>query len=129
MSNKRRTTLYIGVTNNLERRVLEHKLGAGPGFTNRYRLTELVYFEESERITDAIAREKQLKSWKRDWKLDLIRAINPDMADLSEGWYDKETLENQILNQVQDDGSVESRLSAATLNSCTRGVLDSRYKP
>ena len=92
MSNKRRTTLYIGVTNNLERRVLEHKLGEAPGFTNRYRLTDLVYFEESALITDAIAREKQLKSWKRDWKLDLIREMNPDMADLSDGWYDKEML-------------------------------------
>ncbi len=54
-----------------------------------------MYLEESESIIDAIAREKQLKSWKRDWKLDLIRATNPDMADLSEGWYDKETLEKR----------------------------------
>jgi putative endonuclease len=95
MSNKSRTTLYIGVTNNLERRVLEHKLGEAPGFTSHYRLTDLMYFEESELITDAIAREKQLKAWKRVWKLDLIREMNPDMMDLSEGWYDKEMLERR----------------------------------
>jgi putative endonuclease len=95
MSNKHRTTLYIGVTNNLERRVLEHKLGEAIGFTNRYGLTDLLYFEESELITDVIAREKQLKAWKRGWKLDLIGAINPDMADLSEGWYEKEMFERR----------------------------------
>ena len=68
MSNVGLTTLYIGVTNNLERRVLEHKLGIGSDFTKRYKLDRLIYFEEGVLIEDAIAREKQLKRWHRDWK-------------------------------------------------------------
>lgn len=75
-------TLYIGVTNDLQRRIEEHKQGAVPGFTQKYIIKKLVYFEESCRIDDAIAREKQLKNWHRDWKLNLIRAANPDLRDL-----------------------------------------------
>jgi putative endonuclease len=86
MSNKWRTTLYIGVTNNLERRVLEHKLGEASKFTSKYKLGSLIYFEEGESIMDAIAREKQLKTWRRDWKWDLIKQMNPRLDDLSDGW-------------------------------------------
>jgi putative endonuclease len=87
MSNYERTTLYIGVTNNLERRVLEHKAGRGSEFTHRYALTHLLYFEEFPDITAAIRREKQLKNWHRDWKLNLIREQNPTFADLAREWY------------------------------------------
>jgi len=104
MSNQKRTTLYVGVTSNLEKRVLEHKQGEIAGFTKRYRLTDLIYFEESESITDAIAREKELKRWHSEWKWSLVKGMNPTLVDLSIGWYDSETLKNQILNQVQDDG-------------------------
>jgi putative endonuclease len=84
MSNHARTTFYIGVTNNLRRRVDEHKKGLGSKFTARYHLKYLVYYEEHTEIQWAIEREKQLKNWHRDWKLELIRSENPDMKDLSE---------------------------------------------
>ncbi len=92
MSNLNLTTLYIVVTNNLERRVLEHKSGIGSEFTKKYKLKQLVYFEEGISIEDAIAREKQLKGWRHDWKWELIKSMNPNLDDLSEGWYDEELL-------------------------------------
>lgn len=92
MSNSRLTTLYIGVTNNLERRVLEHKIGTGSDFTTKYKLSRLVYFEEGELIEEAIAREKQLKRWHSEWKWNLIKTMNPDLEDLSESRYDEELL-------------------------------------
>ena len=75
-------TLYIGVTANLVARVTQHRDGSGSDFCKRYGLKRLVYAEEHESITDAIAREKMLKAWKRDWKLDLIGRTNPDWDDL-----------------------------------------------
>ena len=92
MSNEWLTTLYIGVTNNLERRVLEHKVGTGSDFTKKYKLDRLLYFEEGSLIEDAIAREKQLKRWHSDWKWNLIKSANPSLVDLSENWHDKELL-------------------------------------
>ena len=83
MTNKSRT-LYTGVTNNLERRVFEHKNHLIQGFTKRYQITKLVYFEETSDITVAILREKQIKGWKRKKKVALIESINPDWQDLSE---------------------------------------------
>jgi putative endonuclease len=77
-------TLYIGVTNNLERRVLEHKQKLVEGFTKQYDVTRLVYFEEFSEIRNAITREKQLKGWRRAKKLDLITAQNPLWRDLAD---------------------------------------------
>ena len=82
MSN-RTHVLYIGITNDLERRVAEHKDDKGTGFTHKYHLTRLVYFELYQDVRDAIAREKQLKGWKREKKLSLIEALNPQWSDLS----------------------------------------------
>ena len=82
LSNKSNTTLYIGVTSNLIKRITEHKEGRGSVFTKKYKLTKLLYFEEFTDIRYAIAREKQLKGWKREWKLDLIKSINPNFRDL-----------------------------------------------
>ncbi len=82
--------LYIGVTNNLERRVLEHKRKLVPGFTRKYNVNRLVYFENWGDVRDAIAREKQIKGWVRAKKVALIIAKNPAWRDLSEGWYGKE---------------------------------------
>jgi putative endonuclease len=82
MSNIARTTLYIGVTKNLTRRVWEHKQGEGSKFTAKYKCTILLYAEEQGTISDAIEREKQLKNWKRAWKLELIKTLNPEMVDL-----------------------------------------------
>jgi putative endonuclease len=78
--------LYIGVTNNLERRLKEHREGLIPGFTKKYRVRRLLYFEAFERAAEAIAREKQIKGWKRARKLDLIHSMNLEMADLSACW-------------------------------------------
>ena len=83
LSSKRNGTLYIGMTNNLRRRVEEHKQGLIPGFTQKYKVNLLVYFEEYNDPRDAIAREKQLKWWRRKWKLELIESINPEWKDLT----------------------------------------------
>ena len=77
-----RPTLYIGVTNDLVRRVWEHKQGLVDGFTRKYGLKNLLYFEEFSYVEDAIKREKQLKHWNREWKLDLIKKTNPGFRDL-----------------------------------------------
>jgi putative endonuclease len=78
--------LYIGVTNDLTRRVFEHREKLVPGFTGRYNVTRLVYFEWFAGIHDAIAREKQLKGWRREKKLELIKKTNPQWNDLSRLW-------------------------------------------
>ena len=79
--------LYIGMTNNLRRRVWEHRTGVCPGFTQKYRCHRLVWFESYVTVTLAIAREKQLKNWSRSKKITLIERENPTWCDLSEGWY------------------------------------------
>ncbi len=84
MSNKSRSTLYIGVTSNLPARVLEHKSGLGSKFTSKYKCFDLIYYEAHHSIVHAIQREKQLKNWHRDWKMNLIKAENPELKDLSE---------------------------------------------
>ena len=78
-------TLYVGVTNDLVRRVGEHREKLVPGFTRKYGVTRLVYFEEFQDIRDAIGREKQLKKWNRAWKIRLIEAVNPNWDDLYPG--------------------------------------------
>ena len=82
----RSRVLYTGVTNDLARRVDEHKQGFVAGFTRKYRVTRLVYFEEFADIRDAIAREKEIKGWKRSRKLKLVETRNPTWADLAENW-------------------------------------------
>ncbi len=82
MTNIKNSTLYTGVTNNLERRVHEHKIGLGSAFTSRYKLTKLVYFECCEEIEQAIWREKQIKAGSRQKKMELIESINPGWKDL-----------------------------------------------
>jgi putative endonuclease len=82
LASGRNGTLYIGVTGDLVRRVEQHKALAGPGFTRKYRVTRLVYFERYAEVSEAIAREKQLKGWNRAWKLKLIERSNPSWSDL-----------------------------------------------
>ncbi len=105
VSNKNRTTLYIGVTSNLKRRILEHKSGHGSVFTSRYNLTDLVYFEQISGMQTAINREKQLKRWHKDWKWNLIKEGNPELKDLAEDWYTPEEIVEyrKMLKQVQHD--------------------------
>ena len=88
MTNRSRT-LYTGVTSDIERRVYEHKQKLVPGFTARYRITRLVYFEVSQDIQAAIAREKQIKGWLRAKKIALIESVNPGWKDMSLEWYDE----------------------------------------
>jgi putative endonuclease len=78
--------LYIGVTNNLTRRIYEHRNGTIKGFTKKYNLNKLVYFEQLNDISSAILREKRLKKWNREWKVQLIEKINPEWKDLSENF-------------------------------------------
>ncbi len=79
-------TLYTGMTNDLIRRVLEHKSGNFPGFTAKYRLTRLVYFESTPYVLNAIEREKQIKAWTRAKRVELIESMNPEWRDLSVEW-------------------------------------------
>ena len=83
LASKRNGTLYIGVTNNLERRMVEHKNGLAEGFTKKYKVYSLVHYEETKDIFAALQREKQLKKWNRKWKLELIERENPDWDDLA----------------------------------------------
>ena len=84
MSNRRNGTIYVGVTNDLIRRVHEHRTNAVPGFTSRYNLHQLVFFEIHETAISAIQREKTIKRWVRQWKINLIEENNPDWDDLFE---------------------------------------------
>ncbi|MES2497925.1 MAG: GIY-YIG nuclease family protein [Pseudomonadota bacterium] len=83
LASDRNGTLYIGVTSNLVKRLYEHRSGDVPGFTSRYGVTKLVRFELFEDMLNAIAREKQLKNWHRDWKVNLIEQDNPRWDDLA----------------------------------------------
>ncbi|MBI5754997.1 GIY-YIG nuclease family protein [Candidatus Peregrinibacteria bacterium] len=83
ITNFTHSTLYIGITNNLERRIYEHKTGIFEGFSKKYHLKYLVYCEETSDVMSAIEREKQLKKWKRSWKDKLIEDFNPMWQDLS----------------------------------------------
>ena len=87
MTNSDNTVLYIGMTNDLYRRVLEHKTKVTRGsFAYKYNCNKLVYYEEYQQVEDAIAREKQLKKWNREWKNNLIVAENPEWRDLANDW-------------------------------------------
>jgi putative endonuclease len=84
LASRRNGTLYVGVTNDLVRRIGEHKSKLVPGFTRKYRVDKLVYFEEYASILEARARERALKRWDRAWKLALIEKLNPQWRDLSD---------------------------------------------
>ena len=82
LASRRHGTLYLGITNDLSRRIHEHKSKAMPGFSAKYDVQRLVWYETYERVDEAIAREKSLKKWRRDWKIRLIEEMNPDWSDL-----------------------------------------------
>ena len=84
LASKRNGTIYIGVTNNLERRLYEHRNNLIEGFTNKYNVHNLVYYEDVNDIQSALQREKQLKRWTRKWKLELIEKVNPAWRDLAD---------------------------------------------
>ncbi len=89
MASKPWGTLYVGVTSDIEARAFQHRQGLFDGFTKKYDVKTLVYFEEHGAGADAIRREKRLKKWTRAWKINLIRTDNPDWRDLAEDWYPK----------------------------------------
>ena len=88
LASQRNGTLYIGITNDLQRRVYEHKMGIKKGFTKKYGVGMLVYFEAFQDVNEAISREKQLKKWNRKWKIELIENENKQWNDLAKDWYD-----------------------------------------
>ena len=98
LANHYNNVLYIGVTNDIVRRVAEHKAKINKGFTCKYNCDKLVYYEMYNSITDAIAREKQLKNWKREWKNKLINEFNPEWKDLSE----EIGINNDYINAVKE---------------------------
>ena len=85
MASDRLGTLYVGVTSDLMRRIAQHRSGALDGFTARHQVKRLVFYELHDDMTRAIGREKQLKNWRRDWKIALIQTLNPDWHDLAPG--------------------------------------------
>lgn len=88
LASQKNGTLYIGITNDLERRVYEHKTGIKKGFTKKYGVNMLVYFEVFKQVSEAIIREKQLKKWNRSWKIELIEKENLIWKDLARDWYE-----------------------------------------
>jgi putative endonuclease len=98
--------LYIGMTNNITRRVHEHKTKVNESFTSKYNLTKLVYFESHRYVNDAIAREKQLKGWLRARKVALVNEMNPEWKDLAADWYEDEV--ERIVSSERRDPSLRS---------------------
>jgi putative endonuclease len=92
----RSLTLYSGVTDNIFRRTLEHRQGALPGFTKRYNINRLVYYEAFQHIGNAITREKQIKAWTGEKRLALIKTLNPTWQDLSAGWGEKQNCRSLV---------------------------------
>ena len=82
VTNKYRTTFYVGLNNDLNNRISQHHNHFGSTFTSKYNLTDLIYFEVFNDIYQAISREKQLKNWKREWKLNLIKSVNPKLETI-----------------------------------------------
>jgi len=87
LASKKDGVLYIGVTSDLQNRLNQHKTSMLEGFTSKYFVHKLVYYEQTENIESAISREKAIKKWNRDWKIKLIEKDNPTWKDLSEEWY------------------------------------------
>jgi putative endonuclease len=108
MASPNNTTLYVGVTSNLLRRVVEHKSRKTPGFTAKYHCTKLVYFEMTDHMISAIAREKQLKNWKREWKNELIAKNNLNWRDLAPEIGVTDALLQEIAGQARNDAGGEA---------------------
>lgn len=97
VSNKWRTVLYTGSSSAIHQRMFNHKRGFYKGFSKKYNCCDWLYFEFFPDIADAVARERQIKEWKREWKLNLIKKDNPELLDLSKDWFDENgNLKNQL---------------------------------
>lgn len=84
LTNFKNSVLYVGMSGKGEGRIISHKKGLSDGFTKKYHVNKLVYFEEYQYVNDAIKREKQLKNWHHDWKINLVKSVNPEFNDLME---------------------------------------------
>lgn len=93
LASKRNGTLYTGMTSNPTNRVLQHKLGYFSGFTKKYKIFKLVFYEETNDVYAVLLREKQIKKWNRVWKIKLVNENNPNWDDLSKDWFSKEDVE------------------------------------
>ena len=103
MSNHQRTSFYIGFSNDIIRRVVEHKNGFGCAFTKKYKLVDLVYFEFFQYVYNATNREKEIKKWRREKKIDLIKTVNPEFKDLSrELFYDFRITESDVAKMTKE---------------------------
>jgi putative endonuclease len=112
----RSLNLYTGITDNISRRALEHKVGVLEGFTKHYNIDRLVYYEVFKYVNNAIAREKQIKAWTRAKRIALIKSINPTRQDLAEGWGEKTKL--QIPRSARDDNK-DQELAAVGASTAT----------
>ena len=101
MSNAKRTLLYVGMTNDIEVRVLQHKAGIGSRYTSKYKLKYLMHFETLPSNQLAIDREKQLKNWHKEWKWNLIRENNPELIDLAKDWFDEKDIESVLTGKLK----------------------------
>jgi putative endonuclease len=95
-----RRVLYVGMTSNIEQRVFQHKTHAFEGFSAKYNVTTLVYFEPHGSVMTAIRREKEMKAWRREEKLELIESTNPKWRDLSYGWYQRHRYQPDAANFI-----------------------------
>ncbi|MBI3578444.1 MAG: GIY-YIG nuclease family protein [Ignavibacteriales bacterium] len=115
LTNWNNKVMYVGVTNNLERRIYEHKNKTVQGFTEKYNVSKLVCFEETSDVTSAISREKEIKKWRREKKDALVIAVNPEWKDLSDGWF-------EISPSGRDDKRVSGRDDKGTGGHDNQGV-------
>jgi putative endonuclease len=135
MTNTYNTVLYTGVTNDIVRRVAEHKAKINRGFTYKYNVDKLVYFEQFNLMTDAIAREKQIKNWKREWKDALINEANADWNDLAESiGVTEELIEGikthyqEIAGQARNDGAIIAKDKAKSEFEKFRPIQDRLFE-
>jgi len=127
MTNKHHTVLYTGVTNDLQRRVLEHRAGNGGVFTKKYNVHKLVYYESGEDVNAAIFREKQIKAGSRQKKIDLINSLNPEWKDLFEQYFGEPVIaRSEATKQSPND---EQTASSLAVTSSNEGIASSGYRP
>lgn len=98
--NYSKTVLYVGFTNNIIRRIIEHKNDLGCKFTEKYKLKHLVYFEQCEDVYRMMEREKEIKGWRREKKIDLIKSINPNLNDLSSKLFEDNEITEQVIKET-----------------------------
>ena len=98
MASKFRGVLYTGMCRNLSNRILQHKIGYHSGFTNKYKVYKLVWYEETNDVNEAILKEKQIKKWKRNYKIRLIEDNNPKWKDLSKNWFTQKEIDKYRQN-------------------------------